>query len=218
MVYQALEALRVVVLFFEEIEQDAGVEVAATRAHHEPSRRRESHRGVERPSVAYRRHARAIAQVGDDDARGRRAGKRLHNVFERDTVKAEAADSLVPQCARQREALGHFRHLSMESGVEARHLRQARKPASSGLDAIDFARKMERREWDQTPQRLCHRGSDPFRCNMMGASVYETMARGLGPRQVQAINFVKQRKQWIGGSGEVALVVAQHPLTSVAEP
>src|SRR5712692_10718479 len=170
MVYQALEALRVVALFFEEIEEDAGVEVAAARAHHEASSRRESHGGVERPSVAYRRHARAVAQVGDDDTRGRRAGKRLHDVFERDTVKAEAADSLVPQRARQREALGHFRHLAMESGVEARHLRQARKPASRGLDAIDFARKMQRRERDQTPQRLCYSGSDRLRCNMMGSS------------------------------------------------
>src|SRR5260370_30107060 len=163
MVYQALEALRVVALFFEEIEEDAGVEVAAARDHHEAAGRRESHGGVERPAVAYRRHARAVAKVGDDDARGCRAAEGLHDVFERDTVKAEAANSLVPQRARQREALGHFGHLPMESGVEARHLRQVRITRGRGLDAFEFARKMERRELDQTPQRLCYSRSAPLR-------------------------------------------------------
>jgi hypothetical protein len=109
-------------------------------------------------------------------------------------VKAEAADSVVPQRARQREALGHFGHLPMERGVEACHLRQARITPSSGLDALEFARKMKRRERDQTLQLICHRGSDPFRRDMMGAAMYETMARRVGPRQVQSIDFVKQRK------------------------
>src|SRR5260370_39996660 len=192
MVYQALEALRVVALLLEEIEEDAGVEVATARAHHEAARRRESHRGVERPSVAYRRHARAVAQMRDDDARGCRVGKRLHDVFERDTVKAEAADSLVPQRARQREALGHLGHLSMESGIEARHLRQLRITRGRGLDAFDFARKMQRRERDQTLQLLCHRERDQLLRDMMRAAVHETMASGVGPRQVEATDLVKQ--------------------------
>src|SRR5260370_38988294 len=119
MVYQALEALRVVALFLEEIEEDAGIEIAAARAHHESSRRRESHRGVERPPVAYRRHARAVAQVGDDDTRGHRVAERLHDVFERDAEKTEAPDSVVPQRPPQREALRHPAHLPMESAAEA---------------------------------------------------------------------------------------------------
>ncbi len=82
----------------------------------------------------------------------------------------------------------------MESGIEARHLRQVRITRGRGLDAFEFARKMERRERDQTPQRLCYSGSDPLRCNMMGSAVHETMARRVGPRQLQAIDLVKQRK------------------------
>ena len=39
-------------------------------------------------------------------------------------MKAVAAESLVPR-ARQREAARHLRHLPMEAGIEAHHLRNA---------------------------------------------------------------------------------------------
>lgn len=48
--------------------EDAGIEVAGSGAHHEAASGREAHRRIDADAATDRRHARAIAELGDDDA------------------------------------------------------------------------------------------------------------------------------------------------------
>ena len=51
-----------------EVDQQAGVEVAGTRAHHQAAQRREAHRGVDAAAMLDGGHAGAMPQVGNDEA------------------------------------------------------------------------------------------------------------------------------------------------------
>ena len=51
-----------------EMEEDAGVQVAAPGAHHDAASRREPHGGIERLTVVYCRQAGTVAQMRDHQA------------------------------------------------------------------------------------------------------------------------------------------------------
>ena len=54
--------------FDQQVQEDAGIEVAGAGAHHEAAGGRETHRRIDADPAAHRRHARPVAEVGDDDA------------------------------------------------------------------------------------------------------------------------------------------------------
>ena len=63
---QLFEHLRIELPFAHQIDQNAGVEIAAARAHDDPAGRGQAHAGVDRPARFDRGDAGAIAEMGDD--------------------------------------------------------------------------------------------------------------------------------------------------------
>ena len=57
-----------------QVPDQSRIEIARARAHHQSGRRREAHARVDALAIAHGREARAVAEVGEDDAavRGRR--------------------------------------------------------------------------------------------------------------------------------------------------
>src|SRR5437773_10096415 len=99
---EALERRDIVALVGEEVDKHARVEVPAPRAHHEAAGRRESHRRIDGDAIAYRGHARAVAEMRDDRAAERRRADRRDHVLVRQAVEAVAPDPLRPERARER--------------------------------------------------------------------------------------------------------------------
>jgi hypothetical protein len=110
----------------EQIQKHTRVEIAAARAHHHATQRRETHARVDALPCANGTQTCAVAQVRDDRALAEfRAEKRDH-VFVRQAVKTVAPHALVPKRAWQGEALRDLGQLAMKRGVETRDLRQVR--------------------------------------------------------------------------------------------
>ena len=66
MIDQLFEHLRIELLFAHQIDQNAGIEIAAARAHDHPAGRGQAHAGVDRLARFDRGDAGAIAEMGDD--------------------------------------------------------------------------------------------------------------------------------------------------------
>src|SRR5262249_58613556 len=71
----------------------------------------------------------------------------------RQAVKAVALDAFRPQCAWQRQTLRDGGHPSVESGVEARDLREIGEMGTHSVDAVESRGKVEWGERNQGPDR-----------------------------------------------------------------
>ncbi len=58
-------------------------------------------------------------------------------------MEAIVTDPLIPEGARQGEALRQFRHALMESRIEARDLRQVRKARRHPFNALDLTGQVQ---------------------------------------------------------------------------
>ena len=177
--HDALERLRILT-GGEQVEEDARIEVAGARAHHDAARRREPHRRVVRRAVHHRGHARAVAEVRDDGAPQRLRAHGADHVFVRETVEAVATDPPRGEAARHREAARHLRERVVEIGVEADHLAHAREARRHRVDPAELGGEMQRSEGDHVAQRGEERRVHERRRVMVGASVDQAVAYRLG--------------------------------------
>jgi len=136
----------------EEVEQDAGVDVAAARSHDEAFHGRESHGGVDADSVIDGGGTGAVAQVKGDDAHGRAGASELlrdtvgHDVVAR-SMEAITADAvLLVQLVREGVQVRAFREGGMEGGVEHGDVRGVRQRGARGVDAGEVGGVVEGRE------------------------------------------------------------------------
>ena len=173
------------------MQQYAGVEIAAARAHHEATGRGEPHRRVDRVPVAHGRHAGAVAQVGDDRAAEGRAARLLQDVLVRQAVKAVAADALVPEVARQRQAPGHLRHVAVEAGVEAGDLGHLGEAFGDDLDDVDRRRQVQRRVGHQLSEVGDQRCIDRLGRQVVGPAVHQAMSDGGGGLELARAEHVE---------------------------
>ncbi len=133
------------------------IEIARAGAHRHAGGGREAHAGFHRFSVAHRREARAIAEVGEDHPPARRFGSRhalqfAHEERIRQSVKAipPHAERLV--AARNRQHLRDPRQVMVKGRVEARHLGQIGKSALKRLGQQNLLRQMLGIEWAESAQ------------------------------------------------------------------
>ena len=125
-------------LRLDQVQDDAGVELAGAGAHREAVEGGEAHRALDAHAVGHRAHRGAAAEVGDDDAAagdlGRDLAQAAGDVFVGEAVEAVAADALVVEGARQGVAVGVVGAGAVEGGVEAGDLRhvRARSPSRGG--------------------------------------------------------------------------------------
>ena len=68
MIDQLFKHGRIEFLLAHEIDQNAGINIAAARAHDYPAGRGQSHAGVDRFAALDRRNAGAVAEMGDYQA------------------------------------------------------------------------------------------------------------------------------------------------------
>jgi hypothetical protein len=102
---EVLDRRGVVSLVRQEMHEDARVEVAAPRAHHQAAGGREAHGRVHGTPVAYGRQARAIAEVRNDGPAERRGAQRGEDVLVGEPMEPAALDAPGRQRARQRQAV-----------------------------------------------------------------------------------------------------------------
>ena len=93
------------------------------------------------------RHARAVAQMGDDHpAVGRFLARHflqlVHDVLVRQAVKAVAAHPLVPKTPGQRNPLRHLGHLPVEGRVETGDLPKRRIVPLHGENGLQLVRQV----------------------------------------------------------------------------
>ena len=199
---ERLELARAVAVMVHEVNDDAGIEIARARAHHEPAGRREPHRRIDRAPVLHRRHARPVAEVGDHRAPELRRAERLDDVLVREAVKAVAPHPRVEEIARQREALGDLGQRAMKGGVEAHHLRDVRETARRWRRArraprADGAARSARARVERRAQRRV----DARGRAVLGPAVHEAMAdrvRRAGARRDPAHRRLRAERHVIG--------------------
>src|SRR5947199_9778294 len=83
----------------KKIEHEPRVKVARTRAHHESTGGRESHRCIYGNAVLNGGHAGSISQMGDDDLSFPILFERAHDIFIGKSMKSITPDSLLPKLA-----------------------------------------------------------------------------------------------------------------------
>src|SRR6185312_6059379 len=134
-----------------QIENDAWVQRARPRPHHQPVKRAESHGGVDAPAPAYCAQARAVAEMGDYDALLGQIGsyfpQTVRNVFIGKAVETVTANTLRLIFAWQREAGRDKRHRVVKGGVKAGDLRQVRTRGGNSTDRRDVMWLVQRRQW-----------------------------------------------------------------------
>ena len=159
-----------------EKDQHARIEVAASRAHDHAPRRRKAHGRVDGTTVAHGGQAGAVSEMRDDAAPERGGAHRRDDVLVRQAVIPEAADSIVPELAREREALGDLRHAAVERRVEARDVPGAGRLGEGGLDRRQLGRHVQRREPRQRAQFGQERGVNRLRRGVRRSAEHDAMA------------------------------------------
>jgi hypothetical protein len=91
---QLFEVDGIVLLLAHQIDQDAGIEITAARAHNHAAGRGQSHAGVDRFAAFDRGDACAIAEMRDYQAVRQIVRKLVHDRFARKAVKPVALDTL----------------------------------------------------------------------------------------------------------------------------
>src|SRR5262249_54181669 len=145
-IYRLVELLRVVPFLAEQVKNEPWIEIAAAGAHHEATRRGESHCRIHGLSVTHGSQAGAVAEMRDYHAAPRSNAQNAHNVFVRQAMKAVASYSDIPELACHWKTCRDLGHRAMKRGVEARDLRKLRKPRANRLDRRNCSGQMQRYE------------------------------------------------------------------------
>ena len=186
MVDHVVKLLGTHVLGLRQVPGQAWVEIARACAHGHTRRRRKAHAGVDRSSAANRRQARAIAEVSQDHPplRGIVAGQAsefLHEKGIRQPVKSVALYALRLQATGDWQHPGHSRHIAVESGVEAHHLRQCRGACPKNINQRNLVGQVLRCVLAEAVQLSEQLRSHALGLPVVGASVNNAMTdRGDG--------------------------------------
>ena len=158
-VEKALNRFRVHPFLAHEVEHNAGVELPRPCAHGQTIERREAHRAFEALARRERAHGCAAAEMGNHDPAfgnfGRDLAEPPRDVLVGKAVKSIATNPLRIERLGDRKAVGDLRMASMESGVEAGNLQQARLPLQDRPDrgkVIGLVQRSERYESVQAGQ------------------------------------------------------------------
>src|ERR1700683_3604692 len=95
--------LLVVIVIAQQINDDAGVEIARARPHWNAAGRSEAHRGIDRYPVTQRTETRSVAQMREDRSCGKLCTEAMHQRLVRNAVETITADALVEIALRQRK-------------------------------------------------------------------------------------------------------------------
>ena len=132
MVEEALDPRRVEALGLQQVEDDAGVELAGAGAHRQAVDGGEAHRAVDAAPVMEGAQRGAGAQMADHHPALRQSwvdlAQPVGDVLVGQAVKAVAAHALLVPAVRDREPVGDLGMAAMERGVEARDLGHLRPP------------------------------------------------------------------------------------------
>src|SRR5580700_9705153 len=82
-----------------QIDQNAGIDVARARSHHDAFQRSESHAGVYALAVRDRGNGRAVAKMADDEPRRIRSNVQQLGGAPRGVLHADAVESIAPDSA-----------------------------------------------------------------------------------------------------------------------
>src|SRR5579864_8746749 len=104
------------------MQEHSGIKIAAACPHHEAAGRRQSHARIDGDAISQRRHARAIAQVGDYRALSELSSQLAHNILVRESVEPITFDPLLPEFVWQGKPPCDLRHAAVERRVKASHL------------------------------------------------------------------------------------------------
>jgi hypothetical protein len=173
----------------QDVEEDAGVEVAGAGAHHQPAGRREAHRGVHAPAACDRRQTGTGAQVREDHLAAGRFVPRLpaqlvHQVRERQAVEAVPLDSGLPIARGERIPRGPLGEVAVEAGVEADDLPHPGQAVRDGLDQAEFERQVVRGEGDRPSQVREQVRRHELRAVVIRTAVDDAMPDSRHPAQV----------------------------------
>ena len=149
--------------------EDAGIEIAAARAHDEPFARREAHRGIHRAPVIDRAERRAVAEMAAHDFQLARTPlqklrRRQRHVAVRRTVEAVAPHALLlVKLVRQTVEIRVARQRRVKRRVEHRDVRRGGEDAARLANAGDVHRIVQRRERTERLDLREHRVVDQHR-------------------------------------------------------
>ena len=181
-VHQIVDLVDGEALAAHQVHEHARIEITGARAHRNPRRRREAHRGLDAASVAHRREARPVAEMSEDHPALRRravdARQLVHQELVRQAVEPVAAHARLLVAPRNGEQLRHARQACVERGVEAGDLRQTRATACERLDHGDLARKMRRVERAQAAQLGDDLGGHELRLDVARPAVHHPVPGG----------------------------------------
>ena len=97
-------------MMLHQIEDDAGIDRAAARSHHEAVDGGESHGRGDAAAVLHRAQARAVAEMGEDNPLVRKVRRELleprSEELIREAMKSIPANAFLAEVARQGESLG----------------------------------------------------------------------------------------------------------------
>ena len=185
-------------LLIDQIEHDAGIDLAGPRAHRQAVERGEAHRALDAAARRQRAHRGAAAEMRDDHApaRDRRRDLRqaLRDVFVGKAVEAVAAHAFGVEALRDRVVVGKRAVAAMKGGVEAGDLRQIRKARADRADRRQVVGLMQRRERNVALESRKHVVVDQDRPIVVRAAMDDAMAdrdrdRGFCVSRSQAPTF-----------------------------
>ncbi len=106
-----------------QVDQNAGIQIAGTRAHDHAASGGQPHAGVDRFAILDRGDAGAVAEMGNDQALGQIVGKLMQDGFAGQAVKAIALDALGPQFLGQRQNPRDIGQVGVKCRIEAGYVR-----------------------------------------------------------------------------------------------
>src|SRR5689334_13042277 len=123
LIQDIVELLGAVTSVPNQVDQDARINRAAARAHHEAVERRKTHRGVDAFSAADRSQRRATSEMADDEFQRRRIcsqhfGSAAGCVLMADSMEPVAPDALVEPVPRPRINVSAWLKSGMEPRIE----------------------------------------------------------------------------------------------------
>ena len=89
---QLVDLVGIELLLSHQVDENTGIEITAARAHDQPAGGSQSHAGVDRFPALDRSHARAIAEMSDDEAVGKSIRDPMHDRFAGQAVKSVALE------------------------------------------------------------------------------------------------------------------------------
>ena len=171
-------------VFAQQVEQHAGVEVAAAGAHHHPAAGRQAHGGVDGSPVPQGSQAGAVAQVRDHYPALRPLFQSAGDVLIGQAVKSVAAQAVLAVAMGQWQGVGDRGQGGVKGGVEAGYLRCAGQSRGDRIHACQCGREVQRSKWNEFFQPGAQGRRDPLRAGVLTA-VDHAMSDGVDVRQCQ---------------------------------